>query len=351
MSFKTNVLYCLKYVGFFKLSKLLTKDRLRILCYHGVSIDDEHLFNPLLFMREQTFNSRIEYLKKEKCNVISLSDACNHIENKEITSNSVVITFDDGWYHTFSKSIPVVQKYSFPATIYITSYYSLKKVSVLNVVVRYLTWKANKNNFNPKVCFCNNGDNVSVKDENGRLCQDNVLNYIESLQTLPERTAAVMNYAEYLGFDGKGILEKKVFKLMDDEDIRQASMACVDIQLHTYRHRFPADDLSELFEEVTNNRKHLEPLVNKRLVHLCYPSGEYSLNTLEELTRLDIKSAVTCEPGLASSKTNLLAIPRFLDGENISQIEFEAELSGLLEILRNIRSTIKYISRSFGFGS
>jgi len=324
---------------------------MHVLCYHGVSIDDEHLFNPLLFMREKTFDSRMVYLAKKKYNVISLNDACRHIENKNIPSNSVVITFDDGWYHTFAKSIPVVQKYSFPATIYMTSYFSMKNVSVLNVVIRYLTWKARRNSFNPILCFCNDGDSVSVQDENGRLCQDNVLNYIESLQTLPERIAAVMNYAEYLGFDGKGILEKKAFKLMNDEEIHQASMAGVDIQLHTYRHRFPAGDLSELYKEINNNRKHLEPLVNKRLVHLCYPSGEYSLNTLEELIRLDIKSAVTCEPGLASSKTNLLAIPRFLDGENISQIEFEAELSGLLEILRNIRSKINYISRSFGFGS
>lgn len=351
MSFKTNVLYCLKYAGFFYLSKLLTKNRLHVLCYHGVSIDDEHLFNPLLFMREKTFNSRMEYLKKEKYNVISLSDAFTLIKNKVIPSDSVVITFDDGWYHTFANSIPVVQKCSFPATIYITSYYAKQKVSVLNVVVRYLTWRARKNNFNLKACFCNNGDSVSVKDENGRLCHDNVLNYIESLQTLPERISAVKNYAEYLGFDGTEILEKKVFQLMNDEEIRQASMAGVDIQLHTYRHRFPAEDLPELNEEIANNRKHLEPLVNKRLVHLCYPSGEYSLNALEELSRLDIKSAVTCEPGLASSKTNLLAIPRFLDGDNISQIEFEAELSGLLEILRNIRSKINYISRSFGFGS
>jgi len=34
----------------------------------------------------------------------------------------------------------------------------------------------------------------------------------------------------------------------------------------------------------------------------------------------------------------MLELPRFLDGENIPQIVFEAEVSGVLELLRQIKS-------------
>ena len=48
----------------------------------------------------------------------------------------------------------------------------------------------------------------------------------------------------------------------------------------------------------------------------------------------NIKSATTCNSGLLSVKNHLYAIYRFLDGSNISQIEFESEISGFSEFCR-----------------
>jgi hypothetical protein len=56
--------------------------------------------------------------------------------------------------------------------------------------------------------------------------------------------------------------------------------------------------------------------------------------------KLGIKSATTCEPGLVDQHTNPFFMPRFLDGENIDQIVFEAELCGVGHFLRKIKSTI-----------
>ena len=42
-------------------------------------------------------------------------------------------------------------------------------------------------------------------------------------------------------------------------------------------------------------------------------------------------------PGLLGKKTNLYAIPRFLDGANISQIEYESELAGFSEFCRKFK--------------
>jgi len=51
---------------------------------------------------------------------------------------------------------------------------------------------------------------------------------------------------------------------------------------------------------------------------------------------LGIKSAVTCTSGVNDENTHPYKLKRFLDGENISQIEFEAEMCGFLEICRRL---------------
>jgi len=54
-----------------------------------------------------------------------------------------------------------------------------------------------------------------------------------------------------------------------------------------------------------------------------------------------VESAVTCDTGLNYADTPRLALKRFLDCQHVSEIEFEAELSGLKEIMRKARSVIR----------
>ena len=50
-----TALYVARGCGLFALARSLTANRLRILCYHGASLDDESEFEPMLFMRAATF--------------------------------------------------------------------------------------------------------------------------------------------------------------------------------------------------------------------------------------------------------------------------------------------------------
>ncbi|WP_448565135.1 hypothetical protein [Thalassotalea ganghwensis] len=61
-------------------------------------------------------------------------------------------------------------------------------------------------------------------------------------------------------------------------------------------------------------------------MHFCYPSGEYYSTQLPWLRNTNISTATTVFPGMLTKETDLLQIPRFLDGEDVSQIEFEAAL-------------------------
>ena len=70
--------------------------------------------------------------------------------------------------------------------------------------------------------------------------------------------------------------------------------------------------------------------------HYCYPSGAYDGGAAATLCAVGVHTATTCLPGLvrADDADGRFFLPRFLDGGNVEMIEFEAEMSGVLEFAR-----------------
>lgn len=130
---------------------------------------------------------------------------------------------------------------------------------------------------------------------------------------------------------------------MTKTEVRKLAKNGFDIQLHTHRHCFPTEDETVAMKEILDNKQALEAVVNHPLVHFCYPSGIFSKRQWPWLKRLGVQSATTCLPGLNVTEYPALALRRFLDGENVSQIVFVAELFGFLELLRQIRNRFKRI--------
>lgn len=80
--------------------------------YHSVSN------NPEFFtVKPADFEWQIKYLYENKYNVIALSQ----LVEKKIPKNSIVITFDDGYEDNFTFAYPILKKYNFPATIFLTT--------------------------------------------------------------------------------------------------------------------------------------------------------------------------------------------------------------------------------------
>ena len=100
-------------------------------------------------------------------------------------------------------------------------------------------------------------------------------------------------------------------------------------------------DKQPALKEISDNRDALEPITKSKRVHFCYPSGFWNPEQFRYLKQMGVKSATTCDSGFNYPETNPLALKRFLDGQCISQIEFEAEMSGFLEIFRKIRKILK----------
>ncbi len=98
---------------------LVSSPRVAILMYHSVGD------NPAFFtVTPKDFARQMAYLKKQGFRVVSLGQIVNSLEKGEkLTDKTAALTFDDGYVDNFVNAWPVLKKYNFPATIFLTTGY------------------------------------------------------------------------------------------------------------------------------------------------------------------------------------------------------------------------------------
>src|SRR3546814_284406 len=136
------ILRVAKLTGLFALARLLTAGDLRILCYHGAALRDEHHFRPGLFMGKETFAARMALLARQGYPVIALDIAVAALPTGQWPRGATIVTIDDGWFGTYRQMAPVLRAHGFPALLYIASYYLDKQTQVFNVAASYVLWRA-----------------------------------------------------------------------------------------------------------------------------------------------------------------------------------------------------------------
>jgi peptidoglycan/xylan/chitin deacetylase (PgdA/CDA1 family) len=330
-----------KGLGAFALARRFTRRSLRILCYHGLSLDDEEQFQPKLFMRIDTFRSRMRYLAENGYPVLPLREALDRLNDGTLPDRAVVITFDDGWRGIGTLAVPVLEQHRFPATIYVTTRDVVDEAPVFNVAIRYLLWKSRVRVLDLGSSGLG-GDEYDLSSPAGR---NRALEYLGELADATDaegRTRILSTVASLLGLDWSHLERLGMFRLMTTKELTGIARRGVDLQLHTHDHLFGSMDRAFVERTVIRNREVLTPVTGRPVEHFCFPSGEYSPEQLPWLASLGVVSATSCAAGFVTAATPRLELGRFLDGENIDDLDFEAELSGFLEVMRRLRARVKH---------
>ena len=334
---KQFVLHIMRAIGMFRVARWLTADKIRILCYHGISLNDEHRFRPALFMRPETFADRIEHLAIKGYPVISLDAACDFLERGGAENCAVVITIDDGWYGTYKHMLPILRRHAMPATLYVSTYYVQNQVQVFNVAVQYLIWSARRQpvELSGGPAQITDRFDLSMVAERERLFEA-VIQRASRLDGASTRQSMLNSFASSLGVGWDDAVTNRICTFVNRDEARQLQEAGIDLQLHTHRHRFPANSFDLAAQELEDNRRALSDIAPHSMAHFCYPSGVYSSEQVAWVTSLGMRSATTTRPGLNDKSVPMGELRRFLDSDDISPIEFEAEISGLLWIVRRV---------------
>jgi peptidoglycan/xylan/chitin deacetylase (PgdA/CDA1 family) len=328
---KQTTLGTLKTSGVFKLveNSRWRQRHLLILAYHGISLDDEHEWDPSLYMTADLFRQRMQLLKDSNCTVLPLDEAVARLYSEDLPERSVALTFDDGNHDFYAGAWPILQEFGFPVTVYLSTYYSLYPKPVFDVMCSYLLWKGRKGRLDLKPLT---GDekvvNLSVNGT-GAYAVTELLKFAHNQQlSAEEKNTLAATVAAQLNINYEELLEKRLLQLLSPEEVKTLALEGVDIQLHTHRHRVPADR-SLFLREINDNKKSIQEMTGGIASHFCYPSGVYQHSFLPWLEEAGVVSATTCDVGFASRQSHPLLLPRLLDGSGLSEIEFEGWLTGV----------------------
>jgi len=257
---------------------------------------------------------------------------------------SVTITFDDGFYSIYKHAIPILREKNLPCTIYITTYYCVKQNPIFRLAVQYMFWKTKIDKIDGKGLGTSQKGFISI--ENGSIRDKviwEIISHGETKLNEDERCHFLRELGNRLGVPYEDIVKSRILSIMSPGEITQVANNGFSIQLHTHRHYYPEDPLGSQLE-IQENKSILAPLTDMPLDHFCYPSGLWSENHFASLTKEGIESATTCDPGLNFYNTPKLALKRILDGQHMSHIQFEAEISGAIELIWGIKSAaLKFI--------
>lgn len=338
-SMKEKFYWLARYTGIFVLCRWLTRKHIRVLAYHGIWLGEGH-FGNFLYMSPARFQQRMSLLKRWGYPVVALDRVFD--DSETLPDCATILTIDDGWSGTYQHMLPALERYSFPATVYITSYYCEQQVPVFDVALQYMLAITTREQLDLRAVGLENATLASLKNVEQREDARALLQrYVSGLESETERQNKMAQIGDLLGVSYAEISEQKLFHLVTMDQIADMHKRGIDIQLHTHRHRISMDGADCIAQELTDNRHALQPLVSRQLTHFCYPSGVYDESVWPQLEAAGIVSATTTETGLVSCKSHKFALPRILDGEQVTELEFEAEMSGFGEVKRIMLSMFR----------
>ena len=308
------------------------RNHLLILAYHGVSLDDEHLWNPDLYIRPDYFRSRMQALKDYGCHVLPLAEGLERLEDGTLPKCSVVLTFDDGASDFYHRAYPILREFGWPATVYLTSYYCNYNRPVFDVMCSYLLWKARGRVWDVKGLL-NTVTSLDLRSTAGRASATVAIREFSRRERFSarEKDELLTSLAERLSIDYQAILSKRILHLLSVEELSTLAAEGVDIQLHTHRHHAPRTRDSFMLELGEN--KDFISRFTKLPHHFSYPDGAYADCYGPWLDACDVISATTCEPGLATNHSNPFKLPRLIDTSSLRLVELEGWISGFSNFL------------------
>jgi len=317
----------------------LNRSKLRILAYHGVWNADDGFSGDALFIRPDTFRRRIGLIERWGYRVVSLDEGLR-LSRSGLADDAVVITIDDGFRSTGSLMWPALKSMSYPATLYVDTARLLPQEPLADVMSEYLGRLAHRGEVRMKAGF------PSPVPE----ALERVQNLIEHAtkrkdRPLAERLKFLELWAAALHVDIDHYRERGLFEYVGTETLRAMSESGLNVQLHTHRHSLGDFGPVTVENEIETNRRILAEVCGvspEKLMHFCYPNG-LSSPAVELLLRAHgVRSATLTRPGLVGAHSNPYFLPRILDGDHLSDLEFEAELCGFLSWARSARRSSSF---------
>jgi peptidoglycan/xylan/chitin deacetylase (PgdA/CDA1 family) len=252
------------------LSRLLSKNKVRILTYHRVcDLPETNDIMSSLNVLPEMFERQMEFLAQNGFNVITLEEFIEHKDkNFKPPPKTVLITFDDGYRDNYLNAFPVLQRYKFNATFFVVTDYIDNEI-----IFQWL-----------------------------KLGEASILHQQE-------------HNAYWLPFSRQNII---------DMNARGAGFGS-----HTSTHRQLGEiEGAEAEKELRYSKEQLEKILSKPVRCLSYPHGSMSKSVKDMVKAAGYRAAVTTMSGSNTLKSDFLQLRRITINGQDSLARFRRVMEG-----------------------
>lgn len=310
-------------------------NRLRILCYHGIWAESGPHFGNKLFMSPAKFDARLALIRALGLEVLPMRDAMDALHEQRLPPRATVLTIDDGWATTFSHMLPALERHGFPATIYVQTERIDSSAPVADVALRYALENTTAREISLGRLSASAETGSQPIPLHGTQARQRAFAVIEAMfARLPvnEHRALLVEVFSRLGVDPQLLANRRAFDLGDENNLVKAQRAGFEIALHTHTHSLGDFSREAVTSEIARNRTSLSRILDRpaeSFQHFCWPSGDYTPQAIMHLRATGVDLATSCDLDLAEKTSDLLALPRILDGQSTSDEAFLVAVSGL----------------------
>jgi peptidoglycan/xylan/chitin deacetylase (PgdA/CDA1 family) len=305
--------------GYGYLRKQMTGSQVAILIYHRVcpKIDDwsDGGVDPTYFIQQ------IEYLLRNKYQIISLDTLAQHLAAGNcLPEKAVVITFDDGYKDNYVYAFPILKKYNITATIFLaTGHIGTNKLFWWDKI-KYILLNTKLD----RLAVDDLGDYPLASKSDRRRA---VTQIIEELKRMPDEKKSLIEEELCDLIPGIHALARNL--ILSWEDVIEMSRCGIDFGAHSVNHpvltRLPPEKAKW---EITQSKKDIESVIGKNVTTFSYPNGDSNDELINHVKENGFACAVSVSPHkLVGIKDNLWALSRI--SASVDFKKFKVMLCGL----------------------
>ena len=299
-----------------------------------------HQVNPISSnVSPEIFEEHLKIIKKYNMKTITISEYYNNNINK----NSMLLTFDDGYYDNFKYVFPLLKKYNMKATIFLNTLYimdkrenepEIKDNNTVNLeamkkyiengkatINQYMSWEEIKEMYDSGLI-----DFQAHSHKHMAIFKDIK---IEGL-TKKERIEAPELYlygeleddfpifAKRGEYSGKAKIIKKEFykifkrfykenienKITDKNEILKKCQEFIDKNTEYFSDESEIEYKKRIEEDFLENKKLIEKNLGNQVKFFCWPWGHRSKETIKILKELGVVGFISTKKGTNSMKAN-----------------------------------------------
>lgn len=317
MKLKEYILMAAQLVGLNLLSKMMTKNKPRVIMFHKVveKIKEDATYPESISL--ELLDEVFAYIKKAYT-VYTLKDLVQYrLTNDSYPSNAIVLTFDDGFCSFQDSVLPLLKKHELKATVFICPLLIEQNTTI---------W--------PEL-LADASENNSLMGFN----QSKLPELIAQLKTLStsERDNATTELFQH-DYCFERIALNKHRQLMTWEDLKGViSSGLVEVGSHSMSHPILSKETDEdAMFEIEESKKLIEKRLGLPVVSFCYPNGQaddYTFKHVNMLKNTGYLCAVNSTFGLLQKADSCYEIPRF-GGDFKTMLDARKYIDGVEHIQR-----------------